>query len=1400
MMRNLFLSKQSSYLFEFASQMETIYRLAIQLILIMVSFCSTQVFAQELYLIKSVKDKNMCLQDFGENLQLQPCDAFNKKQRWNILKGTGGIFIEDGETNAVDVYIESLEAPYLVIQQNQRRNLCLGLHKEKTSAGTPVPFQECKDWLGSTKMHNRWIREKVNLPPPGEARGAGNLICLGHNYQSQFVDKASLERIESTGGSSRGAGPAAGYDSRFIRTARFCTNPQELMAGDLVFVKIPAKTIPCQGSDRCENYSNRQTFLKLFAVSQLLNYNAPEIAVSSSQVPEFFIQVGGQFKAIESSTVPNSLGQDLFTLMQLVPSDRQPDTLNTNRIVEIYATAENHKPGGILTRFSLGKTRLVEFAPLSRMSASQVTATCGSTNIKGTMGVGVGNDISERFKAGNYCSTKDTFNLRSSPFVRARVVKNRSQNSAFRHGFALCNGEAFANAISTTESLIDEPNTQTYRVPRTNLNNALLQWILGDERRSSNTKVRPCMLYDSYPLPDGSFECRDPYGTPGCKFESLWEGTNFIWAYQLYDYSGTGGPTSPDAIVNYHYMQLLGGFLYDPQKIQPPSTPAPPPTPPPLTPIKLPSPPPEAAPQPSTKQTNLFSKGRNTELGVRQSYLRPNYGNLIFNPRGLGGWVKDVGAGLQNHNWDVPAAIHWRNIDQNALFHNHPDRNHFYPDGWIPVINSDSEFTYRISTMDIVDLIRAQGYSADEADKFVYELKPGHQQCELTVGTFSNGKPSKPQKYTLEQNKGPEFVNKGTVDYYFEGAQSASVFEKFLNQSRTTLQQRQGMEFVARVECQIPGIKKGNVTENFRFFTKERSFIWQSDSPRFFLSSKDDGLENSLFKLDWQFSAAFDSRGRWGANGGLMVPFSRQPPYAANPYQADLNKLTLCPNNKCNLMNIYFAPDAQGGAEFNRLKRSLSMNQEFYSTSSKAISEVLNTTELDFNVGFFFTYELNYGAGDVLRYSDGKKTDTVPRSFGPVWAAPNSQRAKNYLRKLRPNLDPKILEGRWLERQQFLRSKDFDNQSISRTLAYCQVNPAFSDGLGYSRYGFPLDLNGILDDLAQISHGKCAWLDTPTASEISKVDPPKTLPPAETCNQNLAPTCSTNPRFSKMRFGAYYFRDSATSKRPEPVNIYLKENATYVIGEREDQPKFSGNYFICGDKIHFQNLAKVGTFTQNNQLEIGSFLPNLAGVPKVFLCTGTACRSEAEVPPAAKLCQAAFKKVDPPPAVKSQDEIKGIQEEKQKVLEKGEIIKLEKSAEDVKIIPKLQPIAPPKVDEPLRPVAPPRMAPVPTPTPAPPEKPAAPPVKKEPEFSVPVVKPEPAPPEKPAAPPVKKEPEFSVPVVKPEPAPPEKPAAPPVKKEPEFSVPVVKPEPAPPEKPAAPPAKKESEFSAPIAR
>ena len=187
-----------------------------------------------------------------------------------------------------------------------------------------------------------------------------------------------------------------------------------------------------------------------------------------------------------------------------------------------------------------------------------------------------------------------------------------------------------------------------------------------------------------------------------------------------------------------------------------------------------------------------------------------------------------------------------------------------------------------------------------------------------------------------------------------------------------------------------------------------------------------------------------------------------------------------------------------------------------------------------------------------------------------------------------------------------------------------------------------------------------------------------------------------------MRFGAYYFRGSATSARPEPFNIYLKENATYVIGEREDQPKFSGNYFICGDKIHFQNLAKVGTFTQNNQLVMDSFLPNLAGVPKVFLCTGTACRSEAEVPPAAKLCQAVFKKVDPPPEVKNPDEIKGVQEEKQTVLQNGEIIKLPQSAKDVKIIPNLQPIAPPKVDEPLRPVAPPRMVPTPNPIPPPP--------------------------------------------------------------------------------------------------
>jgi hypothetical protein len=1367
---------------------------AIRMMLIAVSLVSFQSYAQELYLIKSAKAPTMCLQN-GDNLQLQPCDPQNEKQRWDILKESGGIFTA-GSTYGWNVYIDtqlgmtrnaglvwppgsSAVASKLVMQDSQRKNLCLGLYQEKTAAGTMVQFQECKDWLGKTKEHNQWTTEKVNLPPPippGEAVSAGNFICLGHNYQSQFADKVSLEQIEKTGGELRGARPASGYDSRFIRTARFCTNPQELMSGDLVFVKIPANTILCQGSQPCESFAtDNKVFLKLHASSRVQNYVAPLIQVSGSQWPEFFIQENGKFKAIERRTVPNHLGRDLFTLFQVTASVLQPDVMNPGRIIDIYATAENHRPQARHTHFALGTTRLVEFSPLSSMSASQVTAQCGTTNIKGTMGQGVdgGIDLSVRFRAGSYCSDKDTFYLRSSPFVRQRVVKETSSN--FEYGFAICRGDAFKDAIKNFENIIAEPNTHTLKIARSQPDNKLLQGILGDGRhwRAPNHE-RPCKLFKSYPLPDGSFECRDQWGSPGCKFESLWEGSNFIWAYQLYDYSGTGGPTSPDAIVNYHYMQLLGAFLYDPQKIQPPPTPAPPP----LTPIQPPSLPPVAPPPtPSTIQTILNSTGRRTELGVRQSYLRPNYGNLIPNPRGFGGWEKDVGAGLQNHDWDVPAAIHWRKIDQNALFHNHPDRNHYYPDGWIPVINSDSEFTYRISTMDIVALIRAQGYS-DEADKFVYELKPGHQQCELNLVSYTNGVPSNPKKYVLKQNKGEEFVNRGTIDYYFEGALSASEVENFLNQTITGTQARQGIEFGARVECQIPGIKKGNVTENFRYHTKQRNFIWQKDSPVFFLSSKNDGLENSLFKLDWQFSLAFDSRGRWGSNGGLMVPFSRVPPYAANPWQAELNKLMLCPDNKCALMNIYFAPDIGGGAVFNRLKRSLPMNQEFYSTSNKSINEVLNTTELNFNVGFFFTYELNYGAGDVLRYTGSNKTDTVPRSFGPVWAAPNSQRAKNYLRKLRPNVDPKILESRWLERQQYLRSKDFDNQSISRTLAYCQVDPAFPDRFGYARYGFPLDPNGVLNDLARDPDGKCAWLDTPTASETPKVDPPKTLPPGETCNQNLAPTCSTNPRFSKMRFGAYYFRDSATSARPEPFNIYLKENATYVIGEREDQPKFSGNYFICGDKIHFQNLAKVGTFTQNNQLVMDSFLPNLTGVPKVFLCTGTACRSEAEVHPAAKLCQAVFKKVDPPPAVKNPDEIKGVQEEKQTELPKGGIIKLPQSAEDVKIIPKLQPIAPPKVDEPLRPVAPPRMVPTPNPIPPPPS--SAPrdtgiqqnrPV---PELPRPILvtPPPPAPPVRPSAPPPENRP---VPVAKPEPAPPPaKPAAPPAKKEPEFSVPIAR--------------------------
>lgn len=1372
---------------------------AIRMMLIAVSLVSFQSYAQELYLIKSAKAPTMCLQN-GDNLQLQPCDPQNEKQRWDILKESGGIFTA-GSTYGWNVYIDtqlgmtrnaglvwppgsSAVASKLVMQDSQRKNLCLGLYQEKTAAGTMVPFQECKDWLGKTKEHNQWTTEKVNLPPPippGEAVSAGNFICLGHNYKSQFADKYSLMDVEYF--------QLPSGSNTFNFTTRFCTDPKKWMAGDIILLKVPANTIPCNGivygkSKSCMDYRDglQGPYISITARTDHPNSSPSWYVYPNDGIKSWFIFENGKYKSIDIKNIVDFLNQDLYTLIAVYPNSsggesllESPDGNNPpSKVLNIFAHALNHKDPRTSLRkpFPLGSVRLAAYVSTQQLTPDQITAKCGEKDIRGRLGQGTeSRDITERFRGDYWCSKENTLSLRSSPFRRYNPGGYRNPGSHYAAGILICSADAMANMSLIMEPVSNLPNMHTYKVHRSSPSILDFEGMLGDTQYPR--QKGKCLINSDFSnkvkvLPDGSVECIE------CPI--IGDQNNLIIAFQMYRHQTTR-LIAPDEITNWHYFQVLGAYnISNTPPTSPPLTPI---QPPPLTPIQPPSPPPAAAPQPtpSTKQTNLFGKGRNTELGVRQSYLRPNYGNLIPNPRGLGGWEKDVGAGLQNHDWDVPAAIHWRKIDQNALFHNHPDRNHYYPDGWIPVINSDSEFTYRISTMDIVALIRAQGYS-DEADKFVYELKPGHQQCELNLVSYTNGVPSNPKKYVLKQNKGEEFVNRGTIDYYFEGALSASEVENFLNQTITGTQARQGIEFGARVECQIPGIKKGNVTENFRYHTKQRNFIWQKDSPVFFLSSKNDGLENSLFKLDWQFSLAFDSRGRWGSNGGLMVPFSRVPPYAANPWQAELNKLTLCPDNKCALMNIYIAPDIGGGAVFNRLKRSLPMNQEFYSTSNKSINEVLNTTELNFNVGFFFTYELNYGAGDVLRYTGSNKTDTVPRSFGPVWAAPNSQRAKNYLRKLRPNVDPKILESRWLERQQYLRSKDFDNQSISRTLAYCQIDPAFPDRFGYARYGFPLDPNGVLNDLARDPDGKCAWLDTPTASETPKVDPPKTLPSGETCNQNLAPTCSTNPRFSKMRFGAYYFRDSATSARPEPFNIYLKENATYVIGEREDQPKFSGNYFICGDKIHFQNLTKVGTFTQNNQLVMDSFLPNLAGVPKVFLCTGTACRSEAEVPPAAKLCQAVFKKVDPPPAVKNLDEIKGVQEEKQTELPKGEIIKLPQSAEDVKIIPKLQPIAPPKVDEPLRPVAPPRMVPTPNPIPPPPS--SAPrdtgiqqnrPV---PELPRPILvtPPPPAPPVRPSAPPPENRP---VPVAKPEPAPPPaKPAAPPAKKEPEFSVPIAR--------------------------
>jgi len=1238
-------------------------------------------------------------------------------------------------------------------------------------------------------------------PPSSSAGGYGltqgvELICPGDNYVNEFEAK-DIYAMETEGSAlSRG------------NTGVFCTNPSRLMRDDWALLKIPPNTIKLPSNSR-EDRPN----LRIWANQSYCGPGGTSPGTDAGGT-FWFRRLNGKYSRLKLKGPDREFSryhqsESLYLLIRLHKWDlslrdqclfadsSNPAFMDERSLYELWV-GDLSNFGSLYQNLSkalffAGKVRIWDWERASGHPNSgrwdQVYASCTLNSRNVDLRGEVGLPPSRRWTQVPEC-TRGELKLQSPPLAR-----NRHDSGSGRSRFFCVVNEQNDGILASVPGYqwdkpvvaigIENRDADTYwkyfgMENVCALSTRVTQGLRLDGSISHPVYGDPISSTDSVVFTDQ----RTQVTQRGLSTHQLSPGNYLIYAVAL---QHTGVPLTGQ----YHQISLLGKFSVSGSPTpgnSPPSQAPPPPAsqplpvpPPPSTP--LPTPPPQSSTEPLVKETPLVSRALKPELGVRQPWLRPRYGNLE-SYRNQGTWTKDIGAGYERHDWDTPAFINLRKVDDKALFANHPKRLDYYPDGVIPVINFETDLTYRIDLAEIHKQIKERGYSETETTQIIGKLGPNYRGCSISAVHFLNGGRS------THLGTVPLAPQLKMSSLYLEGNylfDNNPLTDKLIS---LNVNPQQGIEFVSRIECKIQGIKKGNTTENFLYISKERSFIWQSNPYVILLSSKNEGDENSLFTFDSSFLMETE-KGKWGINGGLKTPPMN------NPFKADLDKTSLCVDNKCgNVVKTYFSPDNEAiFSSINlraRLKRLLSP-RERYSSFDKEINSVLNDEELAFSYGFFFTTEVNYGVGDVLAYPDGEKTESVPRAFGPVWAAPNSKRAKNYLRQLRPNIDPKILESRWLERQKYLRSNNFDNQSISRSLAYCNWEKNGERGFNArARYGFPADPKGILSDLANDLEGKCTWLDKPLPSEIVKTNPPPDVlpPPASACNQQLAPTCASNPRFSKIRFGAYYFRDAATSARVEPFNIYLRENSTYVIGEREDLPSVSGNYFICGDKIHFQNFSKIGTFTSQNQLQIESFLPGLAGIQKVFLCSGNACRTEGEVPVASKLCQPKFIQISPPPPVKPEP----LPEQEKK--------------------PALQPITPPQVGEQPRKPIPEIITPIqipPPPTSVPGDTggfrqlpPGA--------ISAPVPIPPPAiiPPPPSSVPrdtgfgqsrPVPISPPTIVPPppVQPAPQPVAKPTPPqPVNK----SVPVKKPEPiaAPQPKPTVPPAKKEPEFSVPIAR
>lgn len=978
-------------------------------------------------------------------------------------------------------------------------------------------------------------------------------------------------------------------------TNRFCTDPSNVMPGDWLIIKIPANTIPCDAEDRYKPHCKATPSWKLqFEPSAQFSNSGPGDEI-------WLTRNNNTFALIDKKEVKNNLHQDLYYFRKWF--NNQDGTKFGTRVITYYATPSRPSRKEAI---NLNITEFKNIPLISPSNLSQAITKCGNKDLRGAWG----QQSSYRWtqKTLQTCDVnKEEFFITSPPIVRVNNLNNSLQGICIGQDQKM---DDLAKKL-TLSALSDVPNSNAITFKSVSQQDFLSAWSQACKPLSVDIEISL----------DGVISYQKPaYTSMSDMAVSLGLENNTIYNIYAFSFYDPRGQLSDAQKINNAIR--VGSFKYISSSNSSQPVPITPPPPPAVAPLPPPLPPP-----PKNKEKVMLRSIIPGEIGVSQATRRIPYSAGMGSFRGPEMYeLKNGTTGLDITGAATPKSIlRWQRVSQ-------PLYPGTYLNGVAPVATLgyngyqpryypfSTRLTVQISLNSIsTELKKSNQFSQDELN--VWESRT------LNASTFKSGTSCKlrwqiagVKPVTGEISLDPTI----TDDREFPEKRDFIEISTSISQILTNYP-----AFNARVEigllaeCEFQGFSNAIQRGLVSYTTQQRNIFFEPNPVYLTAITRDNDTKSVVLFDDVKLNGSMEYQGKWGVNGTIPV-FPKNTPSTES----------LCESlNNCQTSLYFWQPMLNQGAK----KWALDKTKSFFTIPEDA----------NFNYPIYLILQIDK-SGELFELTKkNSSSNTSQYLFGPFWASPSIQNVSEHLTKLRPNGDKSLLIKRYQSWYKDKKSKGWDNQSISYYLLKCNIGSQNGSTsliemtrvdnsqtwFAYSVEGWPQG-EGTKTSYGWIDHQLCEWLDQ--GEEVPKKEPPKTEPPKENltsaCYQNLIPNCNSNPIINKIAFGAYYYRDVSTSSL-EPYNIYLSENGRYVIGAREESPSYAGGYFICGNKIYFEGLNKIGTIEASNKISIGTFIPQLEGVrTSVFLCSGNNCRSEGEVPKSAKLCRTP--QTPPPPSTK----------------------------------------------------------------------------------------------------------------------------------------------------------------------